>query len=217
MSASQNLYLHDRTAANNVALPLALGLLLAACSVGVAVAQTKTCECEFSTKDYAAYGTNGACGIFMYNRARTCEVSFAGTGANAKLLRAMLGDGALESQFSIAPQIFAQYIAYAKGGDKGRFLDTSFIESSMVVLARAALFRESSTRADLPLKNIDTMFVQFSKKYSERIAATFRGTDRPFTVEWEKGVIFSVGQGYVELNFQQIAKVRVLYFSEQPR
>ena len=205
----------EHTTANCFAIRPALILFLVVLSFSVAIAQTKNCECKFDTKDYEAYGTHGACGIFMYNKAHSCEISFSGTGANANVLKGLLGDKALENQFAIAPQIFRQYVAYEREGQKGLFLDASFIENSLVVLARAALFRESTTK--LPLKDIDTMVVDFSKKYSKQIAATFAGTAEPFEVKWEKESMFSVGRGYVELNFQQIAIVRVVYFSEKPR
>lgn len=61
---------------------------------GNAFAQRKACECEFSSKECQAYGTGGACGIFMYNKGRTCEVSFAGTGANEKIFKMVIGEDA---------------------------------------------------------------------------------------------------------------------------
>jgi hypothetical protein len=179
-------------------------------------ARTKNCQCEFDTKDYEAYGTNGACGIAMSNKSRTCEISFAGTGGSAQLIRTILGEAAAQNQLAMAPTIFAQYVEYAKTGDKGIFRDPKFIESSLVVLERSALFRESAMRAKLPVESIDKLFVEFSKKYSERIAKTFAGSAEPFTVE-EGEDTFSVGEGYVELNFHKIATVRTVYFYAPPR
>jgi hypothetical protein len=91
MTASQNRFENDNSTPNKIGLMLVLSLLLGACFVDRAVAQTKTCECEFSTSEYEAYGTNGACGVFMYNKGKTCEFSFAGAGANAEIMRAELG------------------------------------------------------------------------------------------------------------------------------
>ena len=107
-SAPQGPSANKHVAANNFAVRLALVLLLAALSASVGVAQTKTknCECESDTKDYDAYGTNGACGIFMSNKARTCEISIAGAGANLKLLKAGLGESAINNQNRVASQIF---------------------------------------------------------------------------------------------------------------
>lgn len=222
ISVPQGPSANDHVLKNNLAVRLVIVLLLAASTVSVAVAQTKICNCEFDTETYKAYGTKAACGIAMSNKARTCEISFTGAGANVELLRATLGDAAVENQFNVAPRIFEQYLAYERGGDKGSFLDARFIETSLVVLERAALFRESNKK--LPLKDIDTMFVEFSKKHSKQIAATFGGTAKPFDVNWEKESVFSVGQGYVELSFQNvpgekfpIATLRVVYFSEKPR
>ncbi len=184
---------------------------------GIALAQMKTCECEFSSKDYQAYGTNGACGIFMYNKGHTCEVSFAGTGANEQMLKSMLGENAWETNVKLVPQLFQQYLAYTRKGDKGLYLDSGFIRDSLVVLVRGAIFRKSALKADLPLSKIDTTFVGFSKKYSGKIAATFRGKEKPFKVDWGEGMIFSVGEGYVEMNYRDVASIRAVYFSTLQR
>lgn len=190
----------------------AITLILTTFLTLTAAAQTKNCQCQFDTKDYEAYGTNGACGIFMYNKAHTCEVSFAGTGGSHNILDKFLGPAAVENQYKVAPRIFEQYLVYERKGDPGQFVEASFIEASLVVLERAALFRESSASTNLPLKEIDTAFVEFSKKNSERIAAVFSGKAAPYE---ENG--FSVGRGFVEFNFKGIATVRVVYFSEKPR
>jgi hypothetical protein len=201
------------------ATTLALSLLLitptlditSASPQGAKAARTKNCQCEFDTKDYEAYGTNGACGIAMSNKSRTCEIAFSGTGGNTQVLRSILGEPETQNQLAIAPMIFAQYVDYTRTGDKGLFVYYRFIERSLVVLERAALFRESAVRAKLPLEVIDRLFVDFSKKYSERVAKTFAGAADPFTVEQGEDT-FSVGEGYVELNFHNIATVRTVYF-----
>jgi len=194
-------------------------LCLTACSVSVVSAQTKNCECKFDTQEYVAYGTNGACGCFMYNKNRTCEISFAGGGANGKLLSQTLGDEALKSQFEIAPIIFKQYLTFERTGDKSQLLDPTFIERSLVVLERGAIFRESSASSNLSLKDIDKLFVDFSKTEKRQISDTFAGRSKPFSVvpEADKKAVFSVGLGYVELNFHDDAKVRVVYFSQESR
>jgi hypothetical protein len=107
---------HHLRSTIKLALTLAFSLVLAAPSLDVATAsaqgvqkaaRTKNCQCEFDTKDYEAYGTNGACGIAMSNKSRTCEISFAGTGGSAQLIRSILGDGAAQNQLAMAPTIFA--------------------------------------------------------------------------------------------------------------
>jgi hypothetical protein len=184
---------------------------------GIALAPRKTCECEFSSKDYQAYGTGGACGIFMYNKGHTCEISFAGTGANEEILKRMLGENAWETNAKLAPQLFQQYLAYTLTGDKGLFLSSGFISDSLIVLVRGAIFRESAFKADLPLSKIDTTFVRFSKEYSGKISATFQGKEKPFKVNWDEGMSFSVGEGYVEMNYRDFAIIRAVYFSTLQR
>jgi len=184
---------------------------------GMVLAQTKTCECDFSSKDYQAYGTNGACGIFMYNKGHTCEISFAGTGANEQMLKGVIGENAWETNVKLVPQLFQQYLDYTLKGDKGLFLNSGFISDSLVVLVRGAIFRKSALKADLPLSKIDTAFVRFSKEYSGKIAATFRGKEKPFKVDWDGGISFSIGEGYVEMNYRNVAIVRAVYFSTLQR
>jgi hypothetical protein len=206
----------ERTTVNLFARRLGPFLFFVVLSFNTFVAQTKNCDCQFDTPSYEAYGTHGACGIFMHKKQHSCEIAFSGTGANANALRRILGDQALANQFEIAPQIFMQYVAYEKEGQKGLFLDPNFIEKSLPVLERAALFRQSTEK--LPRKDIDILIGNFAKDYSKKIAATFAGKAGPFDANGDHGSVFSVGPGYVELNFQQgTAILRVVYFSDNPR
>jgi len=227
-SVIQKSLAHDRTQAMAVATLRLLSVLLALSIAGVAAAQNKTCECNFLSKDYEAYGTNGACGIFMYNKGRTCEISFAGAGASEEVMKTTfgekLGKRAWSDNLNMGSAIFSQYLSYAKQGEKGLNLNTGFIEKSMIVLVRGALFRESPEKAGLPLKEIDTMFRKFLEQYKEQVAKTFRGNEGPFTFtvqgknKQEKNkIVFSIGKGYVELNFKNIATVRAVYFSQHSR
>ncbi|HEY6127303.1 MAG TPA: hypothetical protein VIW23_03890 [Candidatus Acidoferrum sp.] len=209
-----------------LALCLALSILLAAsnrnlASVSAQTAQakanrTRRCNCEFDTKTYEAFGTNAACGIAMSNKSHTCEISFSGTGGSPEIIKKILGDGAAQNQLDMAPQIFKRYEEYTRTGNKGPFLDPTFIQNSLVVLERSALFRESAMRANLPLKAIDNLFLEFSRTQSERIVEAFAGKSAPFDVEQTDGK-FSVGEGYVELNFHEIARVRVVYFAQEEK
>jgi len=194
-----------------------LNIMPTAVIKGVVLAQGKKCECEFSSKDYHAYGTGGTCGIFMYNKGHTCEISFAGTGANKKILKRVLGNNAWEANVNMTPQLFQQHMDYTKSGDKGLFLDSSFISDSLIVLVRGAIFRESVFKADLPLMKIDSNFLRFSTQYSRKVAATFQGKEKPFAVAWDEGMVFFVGEGYVEMNYRDLAIVRAVYFSTLPR
>jgi hypothetical protein len=217
---------HHLRVSLTLSLRLALSILLAAPNLVLASAsaqsgqakaeRTKNCQCQFDTNDYEAFGTNGACGIAMSNKSHTCEISFSGTGGSPKVLKDILGDAAARNQLDMAPRIFERYVEYARTGDKKSLLDPRFIQDSLVVLERAALFRDSAVRAKLPVQAIDNLFLEFSRKESDRIAKAFAGSTEPFTVP-QGDDTFSVGQGYVELNFHDIAKVRVVYFSEEKR
>jgi hypothetical protein len=217
---------HHPGASITLALHLALSILLAAPNLVVAspstqseqakAERTKNCQCQFDTNNYEAFGTNAACGIAMSNKSHTCEISFSGTGASPKVLKDILGDAAARNQLDMASRIFERYVEYARTGDKKSLLDPRFIQDSLVVLERAALFRESAVRAKLPLQAIDNLFLEFSRKQSEQIAKAFAGNTPPFTVPQGDDTFF-VGEGYVELDFHKITTVRVVYFSGQPR
>lgn len=180
-------------------------------------AQTASCTCTFDTKDYEAYGTGGACGIYMYKKSHVCEVSFSGTGANASILKKELGEQAVKEQLEVAPRIFEWYVSYERqGGKKQVDLPPDFIESSLIVLVRASLFRQSSEDSGVPLAKIDGYVTRFAKEYKEKISATFAGRDKPFDGPWGEGGKFFVGQGSVEMN-SGAGVIRAVYFSEKPR
>jgi hypothetical protein len=201
---------------SKVLLVLPAAILLAV-SVMPSVAQTASCTCTFDTKDYEAYGTGGACGIFMYKKSHACEVSFSGTGANATILRKELGEKAVYEQLEFAPRLFGWYISYERqGGMKQIDLPPDFIERSLIVLVRASLFRQSSEESGVPLAKIDGYVTRFAKEYKGKIAATFAGRDKNFDGRWGEGGKFFVGQGFVEMDFGA-GVIRAVYFSEKPR
>jgi hypothetical protein len=198
-------------------LPAAI-LLLVSGMPGVAEAQTASCNCTFDTPKYEAYGTGGACGIYMYKKSHSCEVSFSGTGANATVLRKELNEQAVREQLEFAPKIFEWYVSYERQGEKKQVVDLppDFIERSLVVLVRGSLFRQSSEESGISLAKIDGYVARFAKEYKERIAATFSGKDKPFDGPWGEGGKFFVGRGYVEMDFGA-GLIRAVYFSEKPR
>jgi hypothetical protein len=197
-------------------LPAAI-LLAVSLMPGFAGAQTAPCTCTFDTKDYEAYGTGGACGIYMYKKSHACEVSFSGTGANATVLRKELGEQAAKEQLEFAPKIFEWYVSYERQGEKKEVdLPPDFIERSLVVLVRASLFRQSSEDSGVPLAKIDGYVTRLAKEYKEKIAATFAGKDKPFDGPWGDGGKFFVGRGFVEMEFGA-GVIRAVYFSEKPR
>lgn len=207
----------EHTSKKNSFILLATILICALAVSGLAEAQTRSCNCTFDTREYEAYGTGGACGIFMYNKSHACEVSFSGVGANTSVLREHLGEQAVREQLALAPQIFDWYVSYDKQGDKKELnLQPDFIERSLVVLVRASLFRQSNVDAKVPLKEIDGNVVKFAKEYSKRIAATFAGKAPAFDGPWGDNGKFIVGRGYVEMYFQS-GVIRAVYFSGKPR
>jgi len=173
-------------------------------------AQNRMCTCRFDKPAYQAYGTNGACGTFVYDQGHTCEVAFAGVGANPRVLQQNLGNDAVRNQYSMAPKIFEQYLAYEQGANIN--FDAQFIQNGMVVLERAALFRESASRLPFNPKDVDAMVASFAKENSEHIAQVFGGHAPPFDMPI-RGSQFTVGRGYIVLEYQKVATVRMVFFT----
>lgn len=190
------------------------GLLLLVLAAGLAQAQGKTCECEFSSHDYQAYGTSGACGVFMYAKASVCEISFAGIGANPDVLaNPMLSTNTLQAQLDIAPDIFSRYLVFVKTGNITQLSDRTFIERSLPALARASLFRTAVQIAEAPIKQLDALIQQVAHTYSGELEAIFLGQKEPHTVKWKAETDVELGRGYVQINYRKEIQLRVLYFS----
>lgn len=192
------------------------GLLPLLFALGSAQAEVKNCECAFKDRDLKAYGTNGACGVFMYDKARACEVSFAGTGANPELLNRMLGSGA-QAQLDVAPDIFSRYLEFVRSGNIESLSDHEFIERSLPVLARASLFRSAAQQAEVPIKRLDGLVLELVRKYSKDMEVVFLGKKEPFNVEWDPETHVEIGRGYVQINYKDDVRLRIVYFSLEQR
>lgn len=192
-----------------------LGLVLVASAASSAQADVKTCECEFSNHDYQAYGTNGACGVFMYAKANVCEISFAGIGANARVLDPTPDTHNLQAQLEVAPEIFGRYLEYVKTGDVAQLSEHGFIERSLPVMARASLFRAAPNRVEAPIKRLDALIREIAQKYSVELEAIFLGKQPPRTFGLDESEV-ELGRGYVQINQKDI-QLRVVYFSPAQR
>lgn len=194
------------------------GLLLAASAASNALADVKTCECEFSSRDYQAYGTSGACGVFMYAKASICEISFAGIGANPDVLtNPRLGTNTLQAQLDVAPDIFSRYLEFVKTGNITPLSEQEFIERSLPVMARASLFRAAPQIAEAPIKQLDAVIQDVAHKYSGELEAIFLGKKEPHTLKWDAESDVELGRGYVQINYRKDIQLRVLYFSPAQR
>jgi hypothetical protein len=194
------------------------GLLLAASVASNALADVKTCECEFSGRDYQAYGTSGACGVFMYAKASICEISFAGIGANPDVLtNPRLGTNTQQAQLDVAPDIFSRYLEFVKTGNVTPLSEQNFIERSLPVMARASLFRAAPQIAEAPIKQLDAVIQDVAHKYSGELEAIYLGKKEPHTLQWDTESKVELGRGYVQINYRKDIQLRVLYFSPAQR
>ena len=64
---------------------------------------------------------------------------------------------------------------------------------------------------------MDAEIVAFSRKYSQVISEVFRGKQAPQTVKWSDNSQFEIGQGFVQLDFQQRSQLLVLFFANAKR
>lgn len=179
-------------------------------------APAKHCQCEFPGS-YEAYSINGMCTVQRHTQGRKCEYGFSGVGANPAVINPLLGPDAYRAQLQLSPDILARYLAFAQTGDTASLSDSKFIEVALPVLARASVFREAVVRAELPIKQMDAEIVEFSRKYSEVISAVFRGKQAPQTIKWSASSQFEIGQGFVQMDFQQRTQLLVLFFSTAKR
>lgn len=194
------------------------GLLLVISSASGAQPDVKTCECEFSSRDYQAYGTRGACGVFMYAKASVCEISFAGTGANPDVLtNSKLGPHTLQAQLDVAPEIFNRYLEFVRTGDITPLSDHGFIARSLPVMARASLFREAPQTVEAPIRQLDALIQDVAEKYSGELEGIFLGKAAPHTVKWDADSDVELGRGYVQINYRKDIQLRVVYFSPAQR
>lgn len=194
------------------------GLLLVTSATSSAQADVKTCECEFSSRDYQAYGTSGACGVFMYAKGSICEISFAGIGANPDVLtNSKLGIHTLQAQVDVAPDIFSRYLEFVRTGEVTQLSEHEFLERSLPVMARASLFRAAPQLAEAPIKRLDALIQDVTHKYSGELEAIFLGKAEPHTLKWDDESDVELGRGYVQINYRKDIQLRVLYFSPAQR
>jgi len=142
---------------------------LALCSTGIAVAQEKSdgCRCKFNATDgYEADATKGHAG-FSCTTSRKAAKSLYRRGCERRAAKGHPWRTAFENQYIMAPEILVRYIGYEQKGDKTRLLDPTFIESSLVVLERGAIFRKRARRPGFPLR-ISTPFSLTLRKSTAR-------------------------------------------------
>lgn len=189
------------------------GIFLLLSTASSAQLPAKACECEFSSRDYQAFGTGGACGFFMFKQASVCEISFSGTGANPAVLASILGPDVMQAQLDIAQDIFGRYLTFIKTGDIKPLSEHAFIERSLPVMARASLFRSAPQIAEAPIRQMDALARDLANKFSDELEAIFLGKAEPHTVKWDADSVFELGRGYVQINYKGDTQLRVVYFS----
>jgi len=162
----------------------------------------KDCECEFSTQKFHAYGTNGACGVFMYEKKSVCEISFVAAGASSKIANQIAGSNAVSETGALTRQLLDQFFTHQRSGKRGRFLDPKFITRTLPAKVGSVVFRQSVFAADVPVKGIYSDIVELSGKMSSNIADVFAQKAKPTKGRWSDQMTYEIGVGYVEVTMQ---------------
>lgn len=195
-------------------------LMLATVCAGTMVMSSQAvgedCECDFSPPSVRAYGTNGSCGVFMYEQKTVCEVSFAGAGASPKIA-ADYGMVALaEESEEISIALVQQHFAYRRAGELGIYLDSVFISQSLPTMVGSVVFRESARSADAAIVEFYQTAVAFSEEKAERIVEIFEGEAEPERDHWRDDITYEIGRGYIKLAKERGVggQVQVVYFAQ---
>jgi hypothetical protein len=194
-------------------ITLVASMVFASSIVYAASPPSAQCFCEFKSPDFNAYGTNAACGVYMFRDRQSCEISFAGLGANAKVAQSVIGDAAWQVSVKGSRELLSEYAkTMDKDGAEALPIDKAFIDRTLVVIAHGVLFRNAVARADVPMKAISQTISNFVAKYGDAVAQVFQKKRPPFEVEYNIGRI-SVGVGYVQLALKNGDQLRIVYTS----
>jgi hypothetical protein len=176
----------------------AIALTLAIITPSPAVAQVAQCTCKFAKPPWEAFGTKAFCAAKMRPGLTTCEISFAGFGADPKLVNSVTGRDPAEYQKDVleAVRAFEQYVA----GDRAVGLNSpDLLSKLLLVLMRGAYLRGPQDDKNIEqTKLLDSAVRGFLEKYSGQVTDVFRGKIPPFATEVADAK-FQIGRGTVSV------------------
>jgi len=173
-----------------------MGSTLAILQPAPAMAQVPQCRCKFAKPPWEAFGTKAFCSAKMRPGLTTCEVAFAGFGADPKLVTSIVGRDPAEYQRDVLEVVkaFEQYV----GGDKAAGLNSPvFLSKALLVLMRGAYLRGPQDDKEVQeTKLLDFAVRRFFEKYSDQVTSVFLGKSPAFSTEVDNAK-FEVGRGTI--------------------
>lgn len=175
-----------------------MGSTLAILTPSPATAQVAICHCTFAKPPWEAFGTKAFCAAKMRPGLTTCEIAFAGFGADPKLVNSVVGRDPAEYQKDVLDVVraFEQYVA----GDKAVGLNSpDFLSRALLVLMRGAYLRGPQDDKQIEqTKSLDSAVQGFLEKYSGQVMDVFRGRRPPFSTEVADAK-FQIGRGTINV------------------
>lgn len=176
-----------------------IGSLAVTSPVRPAFAQAKGqgCVCDFADPKWTARGTNAACSVLMHPGRTSCEIQFAGIGANPNLISKVLGRDP-KAYRAETFEVINIYFQYLRDNRRDSLSDPKFLTRALPVFIRGAYLSEA-TIDDTTLARtvaLDKAIMQFIEKYSSDISNVFLNKQAPFRAEVDEAR-FQVGNGSI--------------------
>jgi hypothetical protein len=160
-----------------------------------ALAQQRPCECYFKDPAYKAIGTKAACTAWMGKGKTSCEIEFAGVGADTNLISTLIGrqPAAYRREVYDVLSVYAQYL---RDGKRDDLLSSQFLQRALPIFMRGAYLRNSQGRQLGEIKEMDSRIAAFVEKFAPLISDVFQGKNPGFSTEIPP-TKFTVGRGYI--------------------
>ncbi|WFU32388.1 hypothetical protein QA635_38925 [Bradyrhizobium brasilense] len=188
---------HGVTLACSALLLSAIGSTPAILTPAPAAAQVALCKCKFAKPPWEAFGTKAFCAAKMRPGLTTCEIAFAGFGADPKLVASVVGRDPVEYQQDVLDVLkaFEQYVA----GNRAVGFTPSFLSKALLVLMRGAYLRGPQDDKEIEqTKLLDAAIRGFLEKYSAQVTDVFLGKSPPFSTEVADAKL-QIGRGTVNV------------------
>jgi hypothetical protein len=186
------------------AASLGLGGVLLSLST---LAEEKSCECKFSKSPWEAYGTKAACTAYTRKSGTSCEIAFAGLGADPNLIAKVLGQDPSQYFDRVYNLLQESYLPALRANDTKRLTDPELLQSALPIFMRGAFLRDSSGSVD-EAAALNKLIEGFVDKSKGDIGKTFRGDANPF--EQKIGdATFTVGKGWIVVEYHDTILITV--------
>jgi hypothetical protein len=173
---------------------LAAGAFLLLLHSVTALAQGPACRCNFAQPPWEAYGTKALCVTYSRKGRTSCEVSFAGAGADMKIASQVLGIDPAQYKRDLST-VLGSFVEYTTEGRVPLTSSPDTLANSLLVLMRGAYVRGPLDDPKV-MQSLDSAIKSFLEKYRAQVTGVFVGKDPPFKAE-VNDARFDVGRGYI--------------------